>query len=87
MQMASHVCAVLGYLTFMEAAYLYGSFNKGNIYIIGSFFISLSALLKLLQMIMGKSISMRKIMKNPYGFVRIGCLAGVGLFFFITSIA
>lgn len=85
--MASHVCAVLGYLTFIEAAYLYGSFNKGNIYIIGSFFISVSSLLKLVEMIMNKSISTKKILKNPYGFVRIGCLAGVGLFFFITSVA
>lgn len=83
----SRAVSILGYATFIEAGYLYHSFNQGNIYIIASFLITSAALLKILNLVMGSLIQEKKVFKNPYNLLRIGALAGVGLFFFITSVS
>lgn len=62
----SRVLAVLGYLTFLEAAYSFSSYNQGNIYMIASFLITCSALLKSLQMVISKSLTLARVLKRPY---------------------
>lgn len=83
----SRAVAVLGYATFIEAAYLYHTFNQGNIYIIGSFLITIAAMLKIFALALHSVLNSKKIFKTPYNLIRISSLAGVGLFFFITSIS
>lgn len=79
--------SVLGYATFIEAAYLYHSLNQGNMYIIASFLITTATLLKILNLAMESLINKKRVFKNPYNILRISAMAGVGLCFFITSVS
>jgi hypothetical protein len=83
----SRAVAVLGYATFIEAAYLYHTFNQGDIYIVGSFLITTAALLKVFALALDSVLNSKKMFKTPYNLIRTSSLAGVGFFFFITSIS